>query len=461
MKGWKREGPWTRWVRRMVVTVGASALVVGLGMYRGMPAQAATVTTAAAGVSAPATGGVTAFGNAVSYGAPTPSQLHGPIVGMARTRDGKGYWLASSDGGIFTFGDAKFYGSLGGTALNAPIVGIAATPDSRGYWLVASDGGIFTFGDAGFYGSTGAIGLNKPVVGMASTPDGMGYWLVASDGGIFAFGDARFHGSTGDLFLNKPVVGMAATSNGEGYWLVASDGGIFAFGNARFHGSTGNLRLVEPVVGMAATPDNGGYWMVAADGGIFTFGDARFFGSTGGAALAEPVVGMAATPAGLGYWFASSITAPTAACQPNQLSLAYDPLDSPGGAAGSVGLTYRLTNTSTGTCSLTGYPGLQLRDSAGHPMTTTVTRSTVITPSRVSLTPGASAFFTIIFATQTGFGNLVCPTSASLAVIPPNDRSALVLTGAGGELQVYGGNTQHLQCGNITVTAVSSRPPFT
>ena len=38
--------------------------------------------------------------------------------------------------------------------LNKPIVGMAATPDGDGYWLVASDGGIFSFGDAAFYGST-------------------------------------------------------------------------------------------------------------------------------------------------------------------------------------------------------------------------------------------------------------------------------------------------------------------
>ena len=51
--------------------------------------------------------------------------------------------------------------------LNKPIVGMAATPDGKGYWLVASDGGIFTFGDARFYGSTGGKHLNQPVVGMA------------------------------------------------------------------------------------------------------------------------------------------------------------------------------------------------------------------------------------------------------------------------------------------------------
>ena len=101
------------------------------------------------------------------------------------------------------YGDASFYGSTGNITLNKPVVGMAATPDGKGYWLVASDGGIFAFGDAAFYGSTGAIHLNKPVVGMAATPDGKGYWLVASDGGIFAFGDAPFYGSTGALKLAR------------------------------------------------------------------------------------------------------------------------------------------------------------------------------------------------------------------------------------------------------------------
>ena len=37
--------------------------------------------------------------------------------------------------------------------INAPIVGMAATPTGRGYWLVAADGGIFAFGDATFLGN--------------------------------------------------------------------------------------------------------------------------------------------------------------------------------------------------------------------------------------------------------------------------------------------------------------------
>jgi N-acetylmuramoyl-L-alanine amidase len=169
--------------------------------------------------------------------------------------------LAASPDSVVPFGSA----SLGLNALAAqktPLVGMAATPDGKGYWLVAADGGIFTFGDAAFYGSTGAVVLNKPIVGMAATPDGKGYWLVASDGGVFTFGDAAFYGSEGGARLAAPIVGMAATRDGQGYWLVAADGGIFTFGDAAFYGSEGAAQLTAPAVGMAATPDGGGYWLV-------------------------------------------------------------------------------------------------------------------------------------------------------------------------------------------------------
>ena len=75
-----------------------------------------------------------------------------------------------------SFGDAPFFGSIPGTntSLNAPVVGMAATPTGKGYWLVAGDGGVFTFGDAPFPVPGSIPGtntsLNKPVVGMAAQP---------------------------------------------------------------------------------------------------------------------------------------------------------------------------------------------------------------------------------------------------------------------------------------------------
>jgi hypothetical protein len=70
----------------------------------------------------------------------------------------------ASDGSIFAYGNAAFYGSHGGSPLNQPIVGMAATHNGKGYWLVASDGGIFAYGDATFDSSHGGTALNQPIV---------------------------------------------------------------------------------------------------------------------------------------------------------------------------------------------------------------------------------------------------------------------------------------------------------
>src|SRR5581483_11039628 len=108
--------------------------------------------------------------------------------------------------------------------LNRPIVGMAATPDGGGYWLVAADGGIFSFDDATFFGSTGALRLAQPVVGVATTQSGQGYWLVAADGGVFTFGDATFQGS-GARQTSAPVTGLVRLYD-DTYVLVEANGGV-------------------------------------------------------------------------------------------------------------------------------------------------------------------------------------------------------------------------------------------
>jgi len=218
------------------------------------------------------------------------------------------FWYVTP-GGVVT--GSPSYGSLSGLHLNRPIVGMAATPDGKGYWLVAADGGVFSFGDARFFGSMGGSVLNQPVVGMATTLDGGGYWLVAADGGIFSFGDAQFHGSVATLRLNKPTIGMAPTSDGQGYWLVASDGGVFTFGDASFYGSASTLPLAKPVTGIASTPDGKGYWLSSADGGVFSYGDAVYYGSeaysNGYSGDMLTIIGPPkVSPDGGGYWLATA-----------------------------------------------------------------------------------------------------------------------------------------------------------
>ena len=111
--------------------------------------------------------------------------------------------MARSDGEVAAFGDAANLGDLKEINLNRPIVDMASTPSGNGYWLVASDGGIFSFGDAQFHGSTGAMTLNKPMTSLVQTR--LGYDLVAEDGGVFNF-NSPFLGSGASSALSEPVV---------------------------------------------------------------------------------------------------------------------------------------------------------------------------------------------------------------------------------------------------------------
>ena len=53
--------------------------------------------------------------------------------------------------------------------LNRPIVGMAATADGGGYWLVASDGGILSLRRRRLPRLDRRLTLNRPIVGMAAT----------------------------------------------------------------------------------------------------------------------------------------------------------------------------------------------------------------------------------------------------------------------------------------------------
>jgi|tagenome__1003787_1003787.scaffolds.fasta_scaffold20985987_2 hypothetical protein len=233
--------------------------------------------------------------------------LNQPIVGVAATPTGNGYWLVAADGGVFTFGDAHYFGSTGNRALNAPIIGLAATPSGKGYWLLGADGGVFTFGDAHFYGSTGARKLAAPIAGIARTRSGRGYWLVARDGGVFTFGDARFFGSAAG-HAAAPVIGMAMTRSGSGYWIATDDARVYNFGDAPAQGSAKGLSA--PVIGIARQHVGNGYWLAASDGSTSAAGKARSYGTQfavddSSAGYGDPVVTIAGSPKG-GYWVATN-----------------------------------------------------------------------------------------------------------------------------------------------------------
>ncbi len=250
-------------------------------------------------------GGVIAYGAAQFFGSPTGLRLAAPIVGMAATPDGGGYWLVGADGGVLAYGDAKYFGGTGALRLYAPIVDMAPTPDGRGYWLVSLDGGVFPFGDAKYYGSTGKIRLPAPIVGFAATPDGKGYWLAGTHGEVYAFGDAGYYGSLGATNLhNIPIVAIASSDDGRGYWLVQGGGEVIPYGDAKRIGDM--PRGHPPVNGIAVTADGRGYWLVCGNGEVDAFGDATSLRGNNTAVPQPPITDIVADPTGTGYWLLDS-----------------------------------------------------------------------------------------------------------------------------------------------------------
>jgi hypothetical protein len=220
-------------------------------------------------------GEVLTFGNAGSYGSLADDDLQFPIVGIAPTHDGGGYWLVDQAGHVWPFGDAASDGSV--TSLHNPVVGIAADP-LGGYYVVDSGGCVYPFGGAQYWGSVCGSPLNTPIVAVATRAAG-GYWMVASDGGIFAFG-APFEGSTGGMPIDSPITGIAAASDG-GYWLTTEDGTVYPFGGATGPFPTAHDFGGLPVSGIAANPAGIGYWLVDLNADVQATGDASTYPETG------------------------------------------------------------------------------------------------------------------------------------------------------------------------------------
>jgi hypothetical protein len=138
------------------------------------------------------------------------------------TRPGGGTWSVDPAGRVTATGGAPWYGDAGHIDLWQPIVGIASTVSGRGYWLAARDSGVFSYGNAAFHGNlisqliardhlppgtlTGANildYLHGEIVDIASTGDG--YYLLGKDGGVFSFGRLPFHGSMSGRLASAAV----------------------------------------------------------------------------------------------------------------------------------------------------------------------------------------------------------------------------------------------------------------
>lgn len=165
------------------------------------------------------------------------------------------------------------------------------------------------------------------------------------------------------------------------------------------------------------------------------------------------VVVIAVVAVGLGAFFAGRETAPTktattlptttttlpttttsppttsavlATCQPSQLRIEQS---GGGAAAGTNERTFSLTNTSSTTCELYGYPGMLLLGPGSAAEPTNVVRGgglafEDISPSTVTLVPGSTAYFNV------GYSDVMspCSTATDVEITPPGDTAHAVVT---------------------------------
>ena len=142
-------------------------------------------------------------------------------------------------------------------------------------------------------------------------------------------------------------------------------------------------------------------------------------------------------------------------CDSSQLSIQLGLQDAAMGSRGVTGMAFQ--NTSAKSCTLEGYPIVQMLDASGKSLPTYVTHfgsfaAPDAAPAIITLAPGAKAKFDLLYAAQTGYGNAVCPTSTTVDFTPPGSKVALALNW---KIQPYGGGTiQKLRCGEIKVSPV-------
>lgn len=101
------------------------------------------------------------------------------------------------------------------------------------------------------------------------------------------------------------------------------------------------------------------------------------------------------------------------------------------GGAGTLELTVALRNSSSSSCTMDGYAGLQLLGSGGAQLPTDTHQGgglafESVAPSPVDLAPGQVAYFNIGFSDVPTAGQTSCPSATGLQVIPPGATAITV-----------------------------------
>lgn len=101
----------------------------------------------------------------------------------------------------------------------------------------------------------------------------------------------------------------------------------------------------------------------------------------------------------------------------------------PDAGAGQRSVDLVLRNTGSQACDLFGYPGMQLLDSEGRAVPTTIQRTADPLPKLVTLSPGAQVVSTLAWTVinSGGEGNPCEPTADHAQVTPPDEQTQLVV----------------------------------
>jgi hypothetical protein len=159
--------------------------------------------------------------------------------------------------------------------------------------------------------------------------------------------------------------------------------------------------------------------------------------ATGGSATSSASTATTSTSASAG-------TASVTACRTQSLRLS---LVSGQGAAGTAFITYGLTNAGSAACTMLGYPGVAVLDTAGNIVQHPARRGTAgpAVPVRlITLAPGARATF-LVNSTDVipSPGCTHAYTGTTLQVFPPNQRAALRRPYSGTFCNLRVGPVQH------------------
>ena len=118
-----------------------------------------------------------------------------------------------------------------------------------------------------------------------------------------------------------------------------------------------------------------------------------------------------------------------ATCLPSQLHVAVTGSE---GAAGTTEISFSLTDSSSLSCTMYGYPGMLLLSAGGAELPTVVTRGgglsfENVAPTNVVLKPGQAAFFNLGYNDVTQ-GTTSCSSAPQVEITPPNDTSYAVVS---------------------------------